>query len=160
MEWDLAILNTGDGGDLTLKGNDLGVFFNGEGELFLRMFGGNVQANTKSKRVPGEQDFSYWGNYLFMANDPDIQFNSETERAFQDFESSSQGRATIENAIKKDLQGTDTTVTVSIVSTDKIYVTLKRVLPNGSERYGTIIFKKGTDTRDFEIEDFSVIDFN
>jgi hypothetical protein len=71
---DIAVRETGNGGEIQVKGNDLNMYFNGENNILLAMFGGNVDQVTK-KRVPGEQDFSYWANDLLYPNDPAIQFH-------------------------------------------------------------------------------------
>lgn len=159
MGWDVAIVETGNGGDLTVNGNDLAVFSNDENELYLRMFGGNIEADTKTLRTAGVEDLSYWGNDLLFGNNPEIQFNSLTERTLNNTELTSQGRAIIENAIKKDLKSLNATVTVQIVSTDKIKVTLKMILPDGSEKIKSFSFVKNPATGDFDLNDFDPNDF-
>lgn len=159
MGWDLAILETGNGGDVTMNGNDLAVFEQDENEIYLRMFGGNIEADTKVNRLPGEKDNSFWGNKLLFNNDPTISFNSLTERALNNTPLTSAGRALIENAIKKDLSGLNTTVSVQIVSTDRINVTVKNILPNGSEKIKKFSFVRNPETGDFDLNDFSNLDF-
>lgn len=158
-EWDFAILESGNGGDITMNGNDIGVYLQGENDMYLRMFGGNIESDTKLNRIPGTQDYSFWGNKLLFNNDPNISFNSSTERALNNTPLTSQGRQIIENAIKKDLSGIDATVSVQIVSTDKIYITLKNKLPNGAERIKKYSLVKNPLTGDFDLNDFDNSDF-
>lgn len=159
MGWDLAILESGNGGDFTMNGNDFAVFEQDENEIYLRLFGGNIEADTKANRLPGEKDNSFWGNRLFFNNDPAISFNSLTERTLNSTPLTSAGRAIIENAIKKDLFGLNATVSVQIVSTDRINITLKEILPNGSQKIKTYSMVKNPETGDFDFNDFSNLDF-
>lgn len=161
MIWDVAIIETRNGGDLTLNGNDLGVVNSIENALYLSWFGGNVGASTKTPRVAGEQDFSYWGN--FFIQNPDAQFNSLTERTLNNTPLTSAGRIVIENAMKKDLsalaKNNSITVSVSIVSTDRINVALKVVLPQGGEKVKTFEITRNPNTGDFDFNDFDFNDF-
>lgn len=158
MGWDVAILESGNGGDLVTVGNDVGIFYNDENEIYLRMFGGNVEADYKSRRDQGEQDLSYWGNFLF-GNDPRLWFNSFTERSFKENALSSQGRVNIETAVKKDLAGLDVNVTVQIIGLNRIKTIIKQTLPDGSERVKELIWTKNSVTGDFNLNDFDSNDF-
>lgn len=159
MGWDLAILESGNGGDVSMNGNDLAVYYLDENDIYLRMFGGNIEQDTKINRKIGDQDFSYWGNKLLLNNDPNLTFNSVTERTLNSTPLTSAGRAIIESAIKKDLIGLNATVTVQIVSTDKIDVTIKNILAPGSEKIKKFSFVKNPLTGDFDFNDFSNLDF-
>lgn len=155
--WDLVILESGNGGDLTLLGNDLAVCKGIETNVYLRMFGGNVQANTVFPRP--DEDESYWLNSLSLSQLPAAQFNSLTERTLKNTELTSVGRGIIENAIKKDMEGLASSVSVSIVSTDKINVTLKILLSSGSEKIVTFSLVRNPNTGDFDLNDFDFRDF-
>jgi hypothetical protein len=158
MPFDLAIIETGNGGDLQLAGSDLGVVFAGENMPYLAMFGGNVEQSTPSK-VTQAQSFDWWGNNLFMISTPSAQFNSEVERALRNTPLTSSGRIIIENAIKSDLKflsqmGAKVTVSVEIVSDDRIDVTLRVVQDQQTEQVRVINFKKKSDG------DWYLFDFN
>ncbi len=156
--FDLAIIETGNGGDLQLVGNDLGVVRGIENMPYLAMFGGNVESVTQN-RVQDAQSFDYWQNNLFMPNDQSIQFNSIVEKTLNTTALTSSGRVIIENAIKKDLSfladgGALLEVSVTIVSTDRINVTLKVQQPLSAEKITIINFKKKSNG------DWYIFDFN
>lgn len=159
MGWDVALLESGNGGDLTMNGNDIGVYYQNENEIYLRMFGGNVEADSKVNRKNGDRDQSYWGNKLLFNNDPNVSFNSLTERTLNTTPLTSQGRSIIENAIKKDLLGLNCLVLVEILSTDRIKITLKNKLPDGSEGIKKFDLVRNPLTGDFDLNDFDSNDF-
>jgi hypothetical protein len=72
---DLAIIETGNGGDLQLVGNDLAMVNGIENMPYLGMFGGNIEESTVNK-VEKLQSFDWWGNNLLMPGNQSIQFNS------------------------------------------------------------------------------------
>lgn len=129
---DLLLTETFDGGDVVKTPKDLTVIEGFENMVYLALFGGNVEASTPSRVVDNEQSFDFWGNNLLWNNDSSLQFNSETERALKNNPLSSSGRLVIEQAVKTDLKFmsdfTDTSVSISIVTNDKIQisVTLKK----------------------------------
>jgi hypothetical protein len=58
--FDLAIIETGDGGDYQLKGNDLAVVNGSENMPYIAMFGGNIEATLNN--IVQDQSLDYWGN--------------------------------------------------------------------------------------------------
>lgn len=158
--WDIFISETGSGGDITMNGNDIQTCSSIESAIYLAMFGGNIESDTIIPRIAGTQYFDYWGNTLFMGSTPAMQFNSLTERTLNITPLTSAGRPVIENAIKKDLSFlNNVTVTVQIVSTDKINVSLKIILPNGSAKISSFSLIKNPFSGDFDLIDFTFIDF-
>lgn len=158
--WDILVKETGDGGDFQMRGNDLAVCKSIEGSAYMAMFGGNVEADTKLPRIAGVQDFSYWANTLAIAQYPLAQFNSQTERVLNTTTLNSSGRAKIENAIRKDFAFIQNfTVSVSIVSTDRIDVTLTVILPSGTPQVQTFSLSRNPITGDFDLNDFNFLDF-
>lgn len=125
---DLAVLETGNGGDLQLIGNDLAPQQGWGNMPYLGMFGGAVESVTK-QRVTGDDDRSWWGNNLLMPQDSSIQFNSLTEKKLMNVVLNSAGRIDLENTIKEDLKFmqafADVNVTVSIISDDKIKILIR-----------------------------------
>lgn len=154
--WDLAIVETGNGGDLQQVGNDLGVVNSIENMPYLGMFGGNEEASTTD--VPVANDQSFWGNDLLMKSDPSIQFNSAVERAINNVSLTSQGRAVLEAAIENDLSFLSDlakiTVTVTFVGIDRINVNIRMAIDDTSVKITIINFKKTSDG-DWFIEDFN-----
>ena len=127
--FDLTIYESGDGGELKLKKNDLETtnsFFN---MAFLAMFGGNVEAITTGNELESEQRFDWWGNTYLMPNNPSIQFNYLTEKTLIETSIDSEGRNTILEAVKKDLSFFsnfgDVTVEVFLISVDRVRIDIK-----------------------------------
>jgi hypothetical protein len=153
---DLAILETYDGGDIQIKGNDLAIVHGIENQLYLAMFGGNIEQLPSVKNP--EQSFNYWANDLLFIADTSQQFNSFTEISFDKIPLTSSGRVQLENAIKRDLEylkklNVIFTVSVTIVSTDRIDIIIK--ITQGINTSVVIInYKKKLDG------DFFIFDFN
>jgi len=154
---DLAIIESGNGGDCQLVGNDLAMVFNGENYPYLGMFGGNPGYPTKNK-IQEEQSFDFWGNNLLMKSNQSIQFNSLLEEALRTIALTSSGRIQIEDAIKKDLDFLSSlaniTVSATIVATDRIQIQLTVIKNDNSTKIKIINFRKKADG-DFSIEDFN-----
>jgi hypothetical protein len=102
---DLLIQDSGSGADivLTTSQRDFVIVEGFQNMPYLAMFGGNPRASTTGERQPQEQAMDFWGNSL-LANEPDLQFNSETERVLMEQPLTSRGRELILQAVKKDLQ--------------------------------------------------------
>ena len=159
MGFDLAIIETENGGDLQKVGNDLAVVYGNENQVYLAWFGGNVEQNTEANvTLADSKDF--WGNGLLFPSQAALQFNSNTERILNTTALTSVGRVKIENAIKSDLKfmsdtGITITVVVSIVETNKISVELTAIFPvTGNQKVAIINFIKKAGG------DFFAIDFN
>lgn len=158
MAFDLAIIETGNGGDIKIEGQDVAVVRSIENMPYLAMFGGNVEESTTTK-IYVAQSFDWWANNLLMLANTAIQMNSTVERTLNTTPLTSAGRVLIENAIKKDLEffqaeGATVEVTVEIVSTDRINVTLKITQSGSQEKIRVINFKKQSDG------DWFILDFN
>lgn len=149
----------GNGGDLQLLGNDLALVYGNENQVYLALFGGNVEQNTPAL-ITNAQTEDYWGNNLFWPNDPSKQFNSNTERTLNTTALNSAGRITIENAVKSDLKflvdmGATVTVNVTIPSVNLVTIMIRTVYKDGIRRMTIIKFGK-----QFTDGDFSLVDFN
>lgn len=158
---DVALIETGNGGDIQIKDNDVLLYFKGENNPYLGMFGGNEEQVTPSVRVPGEQDHSYWGNVLFFSDEPSQQLNSEVEKAFREIPLTSAGRVSIENIINQNLLFLkplgEVKVSVKIIDTDKIDILLKWFMLDGTAKTTRIRIIKNIDSDD---GDFFQMDFN
>jgi hypothetical protein len=157
MSFDVALIETGNGGDVVLKGSDLAVVYGIQNMLYLAWFGGNLEGDTE-RSIRDAQSVDYWGNRLFSKDEPSAWFNSLTERTLNTTPLTSSGRVIIENAMKKDLEfmrafGVDISLTVEIVSTDRIRTVIKAIVDR-NERVIEIDFKKAA-TGDFWIPDFN-----
>lgn len=154
---DLALIDTRNGGDLQLVGNDLATVFGIENMPFLAMFGGNIEQSTEDNIVT-EKSFDWWGNTLLMNGNQSIQFNSLTERILNSTPLTSQGRITIENAMKKDLEFLSPVATVdvsvTIVATDRINVAIKVLQVDNTTKVTIVNFRKLANG-DFVFDDFN-----
>ncbi len=110
---DLQLTEQDSGGDLTLSGNDLAVVYGVENMPYIGTFGGA----------------DWWGNDLLFPADSDFQFTSETEAILLTVPLNSEGRATVEAAIKRDLQfllndvqGTELNVSVRIADDNVLVI--------------------------------------
>jgi hypothetical protein len=155
-DWDLALLETGNGGDLTIHGNDLAVVENDENEIYLRLFGGNIEADSKKTRLSGEQDFSYWANGVLFDNDPLISFNSLTERTLNNTPLTSAGRVLIQSAIAKDLEGLNVDVLVKILTDDRMNVVLTHRVKKTQAIFDLV---RNPRNGDWDLTDFNPLDF-
>lgn len=131
---DLKVVETGNGGDAEKLGKDLAMVFGFENMPYLGMFGGNVQANTPSERIEGEQAFDWWGNNVFFPESPEQQYNSNTERTLNNVSLTSGNLLTIEEAVKQDLEFmspfADITIDVSIIGVDKVKIFIRIIEPD------------------------------
>lgn len=162
MGFDIAIKETGNGGDVVLRGADLALVYSIENEVYLATFGGNREQDTPAV-VTEEQSFDCWFNNLLYKGDSKLQFNSKTERQMDNVALTSEGRTKIEDAIKEDIKylqdaGAVISVKVVIKSDDWIQTKIEARMPDGSESVSVIEGKKLSDG-DFYIQDFND-DFN
>jgi phage gp46-like protein len=121
---DLQIVETLNGGDAVLLGNDLAVIEGLENMIYLALFG---------------DDGTWWGNDLLLTGDSDKQFLSQTEAVLDAVTLNSAGRIAIEQAIKADLAflladvpGTTLSVSVAIAKPDRTEITITL---NGKDFY-------------------------
>lgn len=100
---DINLFETGASGDFSIVNDDLLMGETLYQQIYLALFGGNLEASTKDGYLQSEERFDYWGNGLVWKNEKSIQFNSETERAIQNTTLNSSGRLTIIQAVNNDL---------------------------------------------------------
>lgn len=86
---DIQVLETGNGGDIFLQGNDLVGVTGVENMPYLGTFGG---------------DPNFWGNDLLFSENETFRFTSETNELLNNVALTSGNRLLIEEAIKRDLQ--------------------------------------------------------
>ena len=110
---DLLIIETGNGGDLVLRGADLVMTKGIENEPYLSMFGG---------------DADWWGNDLIAK--PEFIWQSETDAAINSVALNSEGRLAIEQAVKNDSKifgknyGAEIKASVTLAAADRIEITV------------------------------------
>lgn len=101
---DINLHESGSGGEFSIVSNDLLFGESLYNQVYLALFGGNVEANTIGNELISEQRFDWWGNPLFFSEVQSKQFNSNTERALQTVVLNSSGRLTIIQAVNTDLE--------------------------------------------------------
>jgi len=101
---DINLFETGTSGDFAIVNDDLLMAESLYQQVYLALFGGNIEANTKDAYLLSEERFDYWGNTLIWKNEKSSQFNSETERTIQNNALNSTGRLRIIQAINNDLE--------------------------------------------------------
>lgn len=100
---DILIFESGSGGEFQLLGNDIATTSALYNQVYLALFGGNVLESTRVSYAPGEQRGDWWGNTLLLPENPESQFNSQTERVLQNVVLNSSGRVAVEEAVKADI---------------------------------------------------------
>lgn len=125
---DILLYETGNGGDLAVLSNDLAMCEALYQQVYLALFGGNVEASTKQKYIETEERFDYWGNSLIWNEKNTRQFNSQTERALINNPMSSSGRLAILQAVNEDLSYLVSllsyTVDVSVLGLNNLKITV------------------------------------
>jgi len=125
---DISLAETGDGGDFSIVNDDLLMNESMYQQIYLALFGGNIEASTKESYAESEDRFDYWGNSLIWGDEKTKQFNSETERVLQNVALNSSGRLAIEQAVNKDLSYlkdvVNLTIEVSILNVNRIQITI------------------------------------
>lgn len=100
---DLVLHETGNGGDLQLKGNDLDISSSIFNQIYMALFGGDPSASTTGEELTTEQRQDWWANSLVYQDLPELQQNSRLERVLNEVALNSSGRLQIEEAAKNDL---------------------------------------------------------
>ncbi len=158
--FDIALFENDNGGDILVKGNDLVKYFENEGQLYLALFGGNVEEGTSLVNVVGKERFDFWGNYYLPV---DSQFNSRTERTLNNSALSSQGRSDIQSAIEYDLMYmkafSNITVTVALEGINRVRISIITAYFTGRKTLTTAVYVANSGTGDFYLLDFSSQDF-
>ena len=111
---DILLYETGSGGDLAILSNDLVMEEALYQQVYLALFGGNVEDDTRRKYTESEERFDYWGNSLVWNETVTRQFNSKTERALLNNPINSSGRLAIIQAVTEDLRYLTSLLTYSV----------------------------------------------
>lgn len=126
---DILLAETGDGGDFSILNNDLLLGESLYQQIYLALFGGNIEASTKASYLESEERFDYWGNSLVWNDVKTKQFNSETERTLQNVALNSSGRLKVIQSVNKDLEYlkdvVNLTVDASILSVNKLRIIIE-----------------------------------
>lgn len=137
MSKDIALYESGSGGELLVLNNDISLVETLYQQVYLRLFGGNVEANTTGTEIEGQQRNDWWGNALLFSNRKDKQFNSNTERVLDNVTLNTAGRIDIKRAVESDLNNlsdiADITVNIVILSHNKVEISVLLQKPEDIE---------------------------
>lgn len=137
MSKDIALYESGSGGELLVLNNDIALIETLYQQVYLRLFGGNVEANTTGTEIEGQQRNDWWGNALLFSNRKDKQFNSNTERILDNVTLNTAGRIDIKRAVESDLNNlsniADITVNIVILSHNKVEISVLLQKPEDIE---------------------------
>lgn len=100
---DLSIYESGNGGELQVVNNDLVLSESLFNQVYLSLFGGNLEASTRGDEPFNQERFDYWQNSLFNSEFPSKQLNSQTEILLTNLVLNSSGRLQLIQAVTNDL---------------------------------------------------------
>lgn len=129
---DLAIYDAANGGDLIqLENGALQGSSGFSNQIYLALFGGNVEQNTQRGVAEQEQRGDYWGNQYLQ---PAQYYNSVFEMTLKSVALNTAGVIALENAAKTDLAFLqdfgDLSVEGSIASGDRFGLSVTLEQPN------------------------------
>jgi hypothetical protein len=155
---DLKMIETGEGGDIVLSGNDLTMIGGLQNMPYIGTFGGNVAASTNGAKVDGELAVDYWGNNLLMPQDLAVQYNSDLERKLRNVAINSAGRIQLQRTVERDLSFMQKFATVSVVviliSVNRIQINITIKEPDNLQSNELVFIWDATEAElTFEIND-------
>lgn len=101
---DINLFESGASGDFAIVNGDLLMGETLYQNIYLALFGGNIEASTKEVYLSSEERKDYWGNTLIWKDRKSVQFNSETERVIQNTTLNSSGRLLVIQSVNTDLE--------------------------------------------------------
>lgn len=142
MSVDVRIIETLDGGDAVLSGNDLELVNQLDNQVYLALFGGNTEESTpqlidNDNRI---ERFDFWGNSLFHPDEPTFQFNSAFERSLSEIPLNTEGIQRLEQIALTDLaylrEFGNLTVSITAQSVNRICIDVRIQL---KPRFGDLV---------------------
>ena len=141
MEEDLLLTETGNGGDLVIRDNDLVLTSNLSNQIYLALFGGNIVDDN------GEQFNEYWANVQLS---DESKYISQFERTLNEVVINSSGLQRLHEAANKDLEFlkkyVNYTLELSILNKDSISLYINIKAPNNVEDKVSIVWNSTTKT--------------
>lgn len=122
---DINLYESGNGGEMSIVSNDLLMSESLFQQVYLALFGGNIEAVTRGDEVIGQERFDYWANTLFFQDNPVKQFNSETEKFLINMSYTTSNRLKLIELVKSDLSYVSSLVNFSV---DVKFESLNRLL--------------------------------
>jgi phage gp46-like protein len=111
---DILLFESGASGDFAIVNDDLLMGESLYQQIYLALFSGNFEGDTKQSYAEKEERFDYWGNALIWNDASSVQFNSTTERTIQNVALNSSGRLAIIQACNVDLAYLSDVITFSV----------------------------------------------
>ena len=134
---DILLYETGDGGDMAIINDDIAMIESLYQQVYLHLFGGNVEAVTRGDELSGEVRYDYWANPLLFPDTPARQFNSNTERTLNETSLNSVGRIKILRAVELDLEPlkkfADFTSDVQLETINRLVIFVKMKSPKNTD---------------------------
>lgn len=128
MSKDILLFESGDGGEMEVANNDITLTETLFQQVYLRLFGGNLEASTTGTEIEGQEREDWWGNSLLFEDEKEKQFNSTTEQILDRVALNTSGRIDIIRAVEFDLKGlegiADVSVDVVILSESRIKISV------------------------------------
>lgn len=141
MEEDLLLTETGNGGDLVIRDNDLVLTSKLSNQIYLALFGGNIVDDN------GEQFNEYWANVQLS---DESKYVSQFERTLNEVVINSSGLQRLHEAANKDLEFlkkyVNYTLELSILNKDSISLYIDIKAPNNVEDKVSIVWNSTTKT--------------
>ena len=148
---DIGLYEGYNGGDISIQNGDIYTTQAIWTQIYLALFGGNVEQSTSDNIQEGSQRFDFWGN-TFLQNDPDEQLNSITERTLDEVTLNSAGRLTIQRAVEDDLRFLSKlatiSVTVNLIGINKVEILISFQEPDQLEETRFRIIWRATQIED------------
>lgn len=137
MSKDILLYENGDGGEILVLNNDVSLVESLYQQVYLALFGGNIEANTTGSETETQERQDWWGNSLFFPDESSKQFNSNTERVLDNVVLNTSGRIEIQRAVEDDLKYLSSvatiTVNVYIISENRVEIRVFLQRPNALE---------------------------
>ena len=120
---DILIYESGDGGEFQLMNDDIATVSSLTNQVYLALFGGNIEQDTTTEIEIGDERDDWWGNEYV-----EVPFNSTFERTLNNVALNSSGLKQLENAAKDDMRYfsdyADIEVSATIPDVNKLEITI------------------------------------
>lgn len=129
---DVMVFESGSGGEWNLKANDVEYISGLTNQVYLALFGGNIEQNTDEGLADVEQRHDYWANAFIL---DEHQYNSTFERTIMNVALNSAGVSKLENAASEDLKYleayADIAISGAVTGLGKFELTVQLDEPSG-----------------------------
>ena len=120
---DILIYESGDGGEFQLMNDDIATVSSLTNQVYLALFGGNIEQDSTTEIEIGDERDDWWGNEYV-----EVPFNSTFERTLNNVALNSSGLRQLENAAKDDMRYfsdyADIEVSATIPDVNKLEITI------------------------------------